>query len=60
MLILDFHAKFTSIQEKSRLFDALRRLSRLDDRALMAADDSATGWPEWPPLALAVSGREKV
>jgi hypothetical protein len=50
MFISDFHKAFTSTQEKSRLFDALRRLSRLDDRMFAEADDTARGWPEWPPI----------
>lgn len=58
MFIVEFHKKFTSSQEKSRLFHTLRRLSRLDGRAFMA-DDTAVGWPDWPPLTPKCPGLEK-
>jgi hypothetical protein len=38
----------TSKQETSRLFDALRRLKKLDMGVFLASE--APGWPEWPPL----------
>jgi len=47
MLIIDFHTRFTSIQEKSRLFEALRRLSRMESPAF---EDGGAQWPEWPPI----------
>lgn len=46
MLINEFHVRLR--QEKSRLFDALRRVSRLEKDDLLAAE--APGWVEWPPL----------
>jgi len=48
MLIDEFNSKFTSKQEKSRLFGVLRRLSLLDTRVLLASTE--LGWPEWPPI----------
>lgn len=48
MFISEFHSKMTSKQETNRLFDALRRLKKLDMRVFLAAEQP--GWPEWPPL----------
>ena len=48
MLIEEFNSKFTSKQEKGRLFGVLRRLSLLDTRVLLATTE--LGWPEWPPI----------
>lgn len=47
MSIKEFNSKFMSNQEKSRLFDALRRVSRLEVRALLSSGEA--GWAEWPP-----------
>ncbi|HKI05476.1 MAG TPA: hypothetical protein VKK31_26075 [Thermoanaerobaculia bacterium] len=47
MKIHEFYSKFVSMQEKSRLFDALRRLSGLDSGVILAAE--TPGWAEWPP-----------
>ena len=47
MLISEFYSKFMASQEGSRLFDALRRVSRLEQRALLGSE--APGWAEWPP-----------
>lgn len=49
MFIKEFHAKFMSEQERSYLFDALRRLSRLETRALRSGCPEE-GWPEWPSV----------
>jgi hypothetical protein len=46
MFINEFHLRMR--QEKSRLFDALRRVSRLEKDALLAAEQP--GWVEWPPI----------
>jgi hypothetical protein len=46
MFINEFHSRLR--QEKSRLFDALRRVSRLEKDALLAGEEP--GWVEWPPL----------
>lgn len=48
MLISEFYSKFMASQEGSRLFDALRRVSRLEQRALLATE--VPGWAEWPPI----------
>ncbi|HEV8582592.1 MAG TPA: hypothetical protein VGX68_26290 [Thermoanaerobaculia bacterium] len=48
MLINEFHAKFTSEQERSRLFDVLRHMSRLEKQIFLASGDP--GWAEWPPF----------
>ena len=58
MFIDDFYARFTSSRDRSHLFEALRRLSRLDGRMFMA-DDPARGWPEWPPCIPTCPGLEK-
>jgi hypothetical protein len=51
MLIKEFYTKFASIQEKSRLFKALRRLSRLERGALLTSETEPQGWAQWPPIA---------
>lgn len=48
MFISEFHSNFTSAQEGSRLFDALRRVSRLEMRILRSCE--VLRWPEWPPI----------
>lgn len=48
MFIREFYEKLISTHEGSRLFDALRRVSRLETRALQAT--GAAGWHEWPPI----------
>jgi hypothetical protein len=50
MFISEFYAKFMSTQEGSRLFDALRKVSRLEKRALLASGEEPPGWAEWPPI----------
>lgn len=47
MFISEFYSKFVSGQE-NRLFDALRRVSRLEKPAL--ATSGSAGWAEWPPI----------
>lgn len=48
MFISEFYSKLVSGQEGNRLFDALRRVSRLEKRALLASGEA--GWAEWPPI----------
>jgi len=48
MLIFDFHARFTSRDETSRLFDVLRRVSRLEGQPFLDAEPA--GWPQWPEI----------
>jgi len=48
MLISEFNSRFTSGREKSRLFNALRRVSRLEVKAILSAE--VPGWAEWPPI----------
>jgi hypothetical protein len=48
MSISEFNSRFTSGRETSRLFNALRRVSRLEVGAILAAE--APGWAEWPPM----------
>jgi hypothetical protein len=48
MFISEFYSKLISGQERSGLFDALRRVSRLETRALQST--GTAGWAEWPPI----------
>lgn len=51
MLINEFDRRFVAKDEKSFLFEILRRVGRLDQRAMLAtAQDS--GWAVWqdPPV----------
>jgi hypothetical protein len=50
MFISEFYTKLISGQERSSLFDALRRVSRLEKRALLASGEEPPGWAEWPPI----------
>ncbi len=50
MFISEFYSKLVSGQEGSRLFDALRRVCRLETRALKMAGAATAGWQEWPPI----------
>jgi hypothetical protein len=45
MLINDFDHRFAAKDEKSFLFEILRRVGRLDQRTVLAASDS--GWLIW-------------
>jgi len=48
MSIRDFHSRLISGGERSSLFVALHRLSRLDEpRKMIAFADAADGWPRW-------------
>jgi hypothetical protein len=55
MFINEFHSKLMSGKETSRLFDALRRLKKLDMGVFLATGEQP-GWPEWPPLDASESG----
>ena len=48
MLIKEFHRRFISKQEKSRVFDSLRRVSRLETKSLLSCKED--GWHEWPVM----------
>jgi hypothetical protein len=53
MLMQEFLKRFSTQTEKSSLFEALRRISHLDSRALLASttsDPSPVVWNEWPPV----------
>jgi hypothetical protein len=48
MSIHDFHSKLSSRNETQGLFEALRRLRRLDDiRSLLFTETVAGGWYPW-------------
>lgn len=49
MSIKDFYTIFISQEERGRLFEVLRRVSRLQPGALLAVIPS--GWPEWPQIS---------
>ncbi|MBW8876631.1 MAG: hypothetical protein JF614_16825 [Acidobacteria bacterium] len=55
MNIQEFRSLFISRNEKSVLFDALRRLSRMNDLKALAGD--APAWGEWPSDGGPVGGR---
>jgi hypothetical protein len=49
MSMSEFVSRFAAKNDKSQLFETLRRVGQLDRRALLAiASDS--GWQEWPPV----------
>jgi hypothetical protein len=56
MLMQEFVMRFSAQNEKSSLFEALRRISHLDSRALAASTtspdptQSPVVWNEWPPM----------
>lgn len=53
MHIQDFYSKLTSATEESRLFQALRSLSRIEDpKAVLNADPDMpmTEWAAWPAV----------
>jgi hypothetical protein len=53
MHIHDFYSKLTSATEESRLFQALRTLSRLEDpKAVINPDPNTTNteWAAWPAI----------
>jgi hypothetical protein len=58
MLMQEFVMRFSAQNEKSSLFEALRRISHLDSRALAAStttpDQSPVVWNEWPPVTAQV------
>lgn len=54
MFIKEFYTKFISRQERGHLFEALRRVSRLEVRALLSEEE--LGWPEWPQATERVPG----
>lgn len=54
MLMQEFVARFSARNEKSFLFEILRRVGRLDASALMSSTDDPSQapmvWSEWPPM----------
>lgn len=48
MRIPEFYSRFACRNDRSVLFEALRRLSRLND--LKFLDQDALAWREWPPM----------
>jgi hypothetical protein len=53
MSIHDFHSKLTSGQNEGRLFEALRKLKKLESALAMTQEEA--GWYEWPALASSAS-----
>jgi len=47
MQIHEFQSRFVSRDERSVLFNALRRLSRMSDLKFLSMAEYA--WPGWPP-----------
>jgi hypothetical protein len=47
MSMSEFISRFAAKDDKSQLFEALRRIGQLDRMALQIMD--APGWAEWPP-----------
>ena len=47
MQIHEFQSRFVSRDERSVLFNALRRLSRMSDLKFLSLAEYA--WPGWPP-----------
>ena len=56
MLINEFVSRFTTKEERSFLFEILRRVSRLDPSVMQATatPDPSLGWVEWPAVSDAV------
>jgi hypothetical protein len=48
MLINDFVTRFAAKNDKSQLFEALRRVGQLDRQVLLQS--AVDGWAEWPPV----------
>jgi hypothetical protein len=52
MLINEFVARFTTRDERSFLFEILRRVSTLDSSVMQATTaEPSPGWVEWPALS---------
>lgn len=49
MSINEFHAQFIARQERNRLFEILRQMSRLEKRIFLSS--GTVGWAEWPTVA---------
>ena len=58
MFIQEFYTRFISKHERSRLFDAIRQVSRLESQVLLY-DDEAVRWPEWPQIGSEDAGMQK-
>lgn len=48
MSMSEFVSRFAAKDEKSPLFEILRRVGQLDRRALLLS--AVDGWAEWPPV----------
>jgi hypothetical protein len=48
MSMSEFVSRFAAKDEKSPLFEILRRVGQLDRRALLLS--ALDGWAEWPPV----------
>lgn len=57
MFIEEFYARFISTHERSRLFKAIRRVSRLEAQALLP--EEVIGWHEWPHFGPEGPGMQK-
>lgn len=53
MLMKEFVSRFASKDERSFLFEILRRVSTLDPLAVTSTDPAV--WSEWPPMGDASS-----
>jgi hypothetical protein len=52
MLMKEFVARFSTKDERSFLFEILRRVSRLDPSVMQATTtDPSPGWVEWPAVS---------
>lgn len=47
MTIRDFHLRLSAGAKENRLFEALRKLTALDDPKQMASEEVSTGWIIW-------------
>jgi hypothetical protein len=47
MLMREFYSRFVASDEKSVLFEALRRLSQLDDLGVWADEEPEPSWAVW-------------
>jgi hypothetical protein len=48
MLINEFVSRFAAKNDKSQLFEALRRVGQLDRQVMLQT--AMDGWSEWPPI----------
>ncbi len=48
MLINEFVSRFAATNDKSQLFEALRRVGQLERQVLLQS--GVDGWSQWPPV----------